>query len=115
MGWDGMGWDGSTRKKISEEREKLKAEVLKKGPSEHPDRAARAVIAWKNRDKLWEKQSKAAQPDEMGNIEFFGLQTMPRGGLLGCPGLAWQIWPKLCGPANTPPHLPTPTCPFLAR
>ena len=44
--------DGSTRKRLSEEREKLRAEVFKKGLTDHPDRAARAVIAWKNRDKL---------------------------------------------------------------
>jgi hypothetical protein len=44
--------DGTTRKRITEEREKIRAAVFMKGLADYPDPASRAVIAWKNRDKL---------------------------------------------------------------
>ena len=44
--------DGSTRKLVTDEREKLRAAVLKKALEDYPNQAARSVIAWKQRDKL---------------------------------------------------------------
>ena len=44
--------DGTTRKLVTDEREKLRAAVLKKALEDYPNQAARSVIAWKQRDKL---------------------------------------------------------------
>ena len=44
--------DGSTRRKIVEQREELRGAVLKVALSRHPDQRQRAVMAWRNRDKL---------------------------------------------------------------
>ena len=43
---------GSTRKEVVELLDKLRGEVLKKALSEYPDRAARPVWAWLERDKI---------------------------------------------------------------
>ena len=44
--------DGSTRRKIVEQREQLRGAVLKVALSRHPDQRQRAEMAWRNRDKL---------------------------------------------------------------
>jgi hypothetical protein len=65
LGWDlpiclnagveGMGLgaeDGSTRGKITEEREMLRAAAFKQAIDGYRDQSSMAVMAWKNRDKL---------------------------------------------------------------
>ena len=52
---EGMGdgsVDGSTRAKVVEEREELRAKVLKQALADYPDSTARPVWSWKQRDKL---------------------------------------------------------------
>ena len=44
--------DGSTRRVITQEREKMRAAVLRKALTDYPDPSAKPVIAWRNRDKL---------------------------------------------------------------
>ena len=44
--------DGSTRKKVTEERETMRAAVLKKALADYEDPSARPVMSWKQRDKL---------------------------------------------------------------
>ena len=44
--------DGSTRRKITQQREALRHEVLGKALKEHPDRSARPVTVYPNFDKL---------------------------------------------------------------
>ena len=48
----GGGGSGLSERKQQKEDQRVEREVLKKGLTDHPDRAAQAVIAWKNRDKL---------------------------------------------------------------
>ena len=43
---------GSTRKKVVEQREKLRGAVLSKALENHPDRQARPVMVWPQMDKL---------------------------------------------------------------
>ena len=43
---------GSTRKKVVEQREKLRGAVLSKALENHPDRHARPVMVWPQMDKL---------------------------------------------------------------
>ena len=44
--------NGSSRKKIVEQLEQLKVKVLDKYFDEFPERQARSVWSWRNRDKL---------------------------------------------------------------
>ena len=44
--------DGSTRKKVVEQREKLRGLVLGKALKQHPDQQARPVLVWPQLDKL---------------------------------------------------------------
>ena len=44
--------DGSTRIKITQQREKLRAAVLSEALSRYPDPKKRQIMAWTNRDKL---------------------------------------------------------------
>ena len=48
----GLSVDGSTRRKIVQQREALRHQVLEKALKEHPDRNARPVTAYPNFDKL---------------------------------------------------------------
>ena len=43
---------GSTRKKVVEQREKLRGSVLSKALTQYPDQQARPVMVWPQMDKL---------------------------------------------------------------
>ena len=44
--------DGSTRRKITAEREELRGAVINESMARMPNAKTRAVVAWRNRDKL---------------------------------------------------------------
>ena len=55
MAVEGVGedsTDGSTRRKVVEQREKMRGSVLGKALELHPDQLARPVLAWPQLDKL---------------------------------------------------------------
>ena len=51
-GAGGLSTDGSTRRRVTEQREKMRGAVLSKALSLHPNQQARPVLVWHQLDKL---------------------------------------------------------------